>query len=146
MPSLAECKIASLTAQGYTTGKINEREYAWLADQTGQSGLSLNGQWHYLLTDLGYTTGSLNEKQIKSWVDLGAPSSKWNEAAYWFWCVNGGAYIPISNDPLILWGNQPHQIESYVIDDASVTDNIYFYETGVGAGYHQTDFSRSRHP
>ena len=81
MSTLQDCQFASLEAQGYTTGTLNDRLYQWLDDQTGLVGGTLNDQWVALLTGLGYS-GTLNDMQLASWLDMGADAgSTWNDAA-----------------------------------------------------------------
>lgn len=102
MPTLGDLKFTSLRAQGYT-GTINDMEWKWLADQTGRTDLTINGQWYELLTSMGYS-GTIHDMQVESWAAIYGQSGHYNDLEYWFWGDGGGSYGPSvsiqrNNDP-----------------------------------------------
>jgi len=92
MATLDEVKLDALNTAGFTSGSLNERELQWLANQTGESGLTIDEHWNLLLHTNGYTAGPLNERQMLLFDDLSFTGS-WNERALAFWLA-GGAFPP----------------------------------------------------
>ena len=90
---------------------------------------TLNEEKYAALLAQGYT-GTLNEME-------------------WAWlndqCGGGPAGPPVSSDPKILWASST-ELVTYIYDDISVLNNIYWYGTGIGAGYHEQDFTQNLFP
>ena len=60
MANLNDLKHQALYDAGFTEGSLSDREYQWLAYQTGTfSGASLADQWRLLAIDLGIGSGFL---------------------------------------------------------------------------------------
>jgi hypothetical protein len=103
MPTLNELAYQAFSTNSGTTGTLNEVTYAYLAQVSGQSGLSLNEQWLTVLTNFGFPTGKLNERQMAYWASLGYTGT-WNEM-YYQWLTDGGTFGPTVR--IVPLGSQP---------------------------------------
>ena len=127
MPTLNDCKFASLGTQGYT-GSLNDRTWAWLSDQTGLT-TTINDMWSALLISQGYE-GNLNDMQVESWrAASGLDTYDWNDLAKWFWCDGGGVYGPsvsIRSDPLLVFC----EFQPPVTDDCTASGDYTANDNG----------------
>jgi hypothetical protein len=92
MPTLSELQYQAFSTNSGTTGTLNEVTYAYLAQVTGLSGISLQEQWAAALATNGFAVGTVNERQMAYWASLGY-SGNWNERFYQ-WLSDGGAFGP----------------------------------------------------
>ena len=90
MSTLNSVKMSALETLTGNTGPVGSLEYEWISGLTGVSNLTLNGQWHKLLTDKGYS-GTLNGMQVAAWKAEGFTGDNRNSLEYQFW-DNGGTF------------------------------------------------------
>jgi hypothetical protein len=91
--TLNELAWQAFSTNSGTTGTLNEVTYAYLAQVTGLSGITLQEQWAAALAVNGFSTGTVNERQMAYWASLGYTGT-WNERYIQWLTLSGGAFGP----------------------------------------------------